>query len=279
MAVFERSPDGIANRALFFDVDYVAYHEGSHDDEYSLDFLFWSNLFKAIKPNTNVKFLAAGSKTDIIEIADNIDKNPKSVLFLLDRDYDDIVGVMKFDESIIYTYGYSFENDIATIKNCAYFIYHAFPVSGIKDRLHEEFNTYIDNNKNSLQLIAVGDQKSKMNGVAGIGTANFQRLYVDSRLGSTPDISHKNLEAELQKISDLLKQECQSSDDWGRRLNGHFLLDVFYRIFTKFARTLDTKFRIDKKYFCRALISTHFHDYHQKETNEIHYYKTVLGKI
>lgn len=42
--IFERSPEGVANRALFFDVDYVAYHESSKED--SLDCYFWQQIFR-----------------------------------------------------------------------------------------------------------------------------------------------------------------------------------------------------------------------------------------
>lgn len=92
MTVFERSPEGIANRAIFFGVDFVAYHEGNEGDSYSSDMFFWQKVVSINAPNCRIRLLAAGSKSNIIEMIETLNENSGEVLFMLDRDHDDING-------------------------------------------------------------------------------------------------------------------------------------------------------------------------------------------
>ncbi|MQW88219.1 DUF4435 domain-containing protein [Sinorhizobium saheli] len=281
MSTFERSPDGIANRALFLDADYVAYHEGSEDDAFSLDMLFWSNLAERLKPGINIRFLPSGSKSDITQMADSFDSVPSNTLFLLDRDYDDVIGVIRQDRNIIYTYGYSFENDLARQDNIIKFLKENFPLRDIEEISEREIGSYIEENMGSFESIARFDQLSRFHDVAGIATANFQRLYSDPALGSQPDISPEVIETEICRVvSSIEGERGEVSDlDWSRRLNGHFLLDIFYRLTTRIGRKFDPRFKIDKKFFCRALITLHFKDFPTNGDVRSDYYATTFDHV
>ncbi|MBY3130235.1 DUF4435 domain-containing protein [Rhizobium laguerreae] len=280
MNIFERSPDGISNRALFLGVDIVAYHEGSSMEDISLDTLFWSNIFEYFRPDLKIKFFPSGAKSDVLEILTHSKIDNKNTLFLLDRDYDDICGDYMDRNDVIYTYGYSLENDIFSKRIIDYFIYSQFPVADRRQQWNQIIQNYFDETDEILRSIAKFDQMSKKINARGIATDSFQRLYIDGRLGREPKINRATVETEQSRISPNLQENSHANVDenWERRVNGHFLMDICYRMVVFLARKLDSRFSVEKKFLIRAFLSANFNNVHQTD-ERVQYFDLKLRYI
>lgn len=122
---FTRTRSGLSNLALFFKVDYIVYTEGGNvsysfadvlDGKFndnSVDIKFWHVIFNKHGFNKKVYFRALGSKSSLKEICNRITSGDISnVIVTLDSDLDEFIGT-KFDSPfILYTRGYSWENDV-----------------------------------------------------------------------------------------------------------------------------------------------------------------------
>ena len=110
--MFDRTPQGIANQYLFYNVDFVVYCEGREADDgsASMDEVFWKRIFAL--SGRNVKCMSRGSKSSLKLLANFIIQNEIShVVVAMDRDYDDFRTRLIDHPQVIYTYGYSWESD------------------------------------------------------------------------------------------------------------------------------------------------------------------------
>ncbi len=114
--VFDRSGFGRRNRTLFYDVDRIVYVEGGRDDKgamESFDGLFWRRIYAIVRPELRIRILPRGGKDHLIGLAENMDiSDDGKVIVAVDRDYDGIFNRTIDKKFVVYTCGYSFENDI-----------------------------------------------------------------------------------------------------------------------------------------------------------------------
>lgn len=120
---FRRTESGLTNLYLFFGVDAVVYLEGGASlcrDEVNQglytdstqDIRFWQTLFSIYRSDKKYKFCSVGSKETVKSIATDIsDGRVANVIAAMDRDFDHINGRLISANNIIYTFGYSWEND------------------------------------------------------------------------------------------------------------------------------------------------------------------------
>lgn len=120
---FRRTVSGLSNFYLFVGADAVVFLEGglsiSRDDvdneEYtssSSDIRFWQTLFSIYRPEVNYQFRSVGSKETVKSIALDIKAGRiKNVVAAMDRDFDAINNRLIQSDNILYTRGYSWEND------------------------------------------------------------------------------------------------------------------------------------------------------------------------
>ena len=110
---FTRTELGLTNEHLFHRVELVVYCEGEEieGEGNSLDEAFWSRFFRSFGKTVICK--SAGSKSNLRVIIQKIleDKIENTVV-AMDRDYDNIIGTKIQHPKILYTHGYSWENDI-----------------------------------------------------------------------------------------------------------------------------------------------------------------------
>jgi hypothetical protein len=123
MTVFKRTYSGLSNLYLFERVDAVVFVEGGESygrkdvesgryNVNSIDITFWRALFGVFYPAMKLSFRAVGSKTTVNGIAVDIrDGKILRVIAAMDRDFDDINGGLVISNNVLYTYGYSWEND------------------------------------------------------------------------------------------------------------------------------------------------------------------------
>ncbi len=122
---FMRTPSGLSNLAKFYGVDFIVFTEGGNTsysledvcngefNNSSIDIKFWESVFIKHKLNKKVEFRAIGSKSSSNEICKLIEKDEiKNILVTRDSDLDDFFGLKYRSPYILYTQGYSFENDI-----------------------------------------------------------------------------------------------------------------------------------------------------------------------
>lgn len=121
---FKRTSSGIANQHLFHGVDLIVFVEGGSNNftkqevdnnlfsNHSIDVAFWNKIFEDYMPGKNIKFKAVGSKTTIKEIAvDIIENSIATVYAAMDKEFDEVSGNLIKHKNILYTFGYSWEND------------------------------------------------------------------------------------------------------------------------------------------------------------------------
>lgn len=125
MKSFKRTVSGLANQHLFHNVDIVVFLEGGemcytkaeaytgrYSDETN-DILYWKNIFQKFKDTSKIKFKSIGSKSTIKDIAfDVLNGNITTVMVAMDKEFDDILNQTLSHPNILYTMGYSWENDI-----------------------------------------------------------------------------------------------------------------------------------------------------------------------
>jgi hypothetical protein len=129
---FTRTPPGLSNQAAFLGVDLVVFSEGGAisltfseveqglGDETTVDAQFWKLIIEKFAPNDKrVHVKSVGSKTTVLAIAELVAAGSVSkVVAAMDRDLDQFRGCLVSHCNVIYTSGYSWENDVWTIDTC-----------------------------------------------------------------------------------------------------------------------------------------------------------------
>ena len=129
---FTRTNSGISNSARFLGAEIIIYTEGGNKSysieeveegnfsSKSIDIKFWGGLFKINNFGKRVKFRALGSKTASKHFRDKITSGSISnVAVAIDRDLDSITSDCHSSPMILYTKGYSWENDVFNEKTTA----------------------------------------------------------------------------------------------------------------------------------------------------------------
>lgn len=134
--IFQRTPQGLSNLHMFYDVDYIVYTEGSFDPDQSpeyrqidvgYDCSFWSSVFSALS-NKSVRVFSKGSKSNLVQHIDYIKTNNiQRVIVALDRDFDELKGKLINENFVIYTRGYSWESDVVSELNISPIFYSICP--------------------------------------------------------------------------------------------------------------------------------------------------------
>jgi len=121
--IFRRTSSGISNLHLFTGVESVVFLEGGisitrndlengNFSNNSDDIRYWQTLFSFYLPNRKFQFRSVGSKEIVKSIALDIENgNVNNVIAIMDRDFDNLTGKIIDYPNVLYTYGYSWEND------------------------------------------------------------------------------------------------------------------------------------------------------------------------
>lgn len=122
--IFRRTSSGLSNFHLFIDAEAVVFLEGGatsftrekvEDGKFtsvSSDIRYWQALFTHYLPSRKFEFRSIGSKQIVKSIALDIKNgNISNVIAVMDRDFDNLTGEIIDGDNILYTYGYSWEND------------------------------------------------------------------------------------------------------------------------------------------------------------------------
>lgn len=120
---FCRTPSGLSNFYLFVGADAIVFLEGGKSiggedvangkfTELSSDIRFWQTLFEIYRPDKKYQFRSVGSKEIVKSIAYDIAAGKvTNVIVAMDRDFDHINERIISSYNVLYTKGYSWEND------------------------------------------------------------------------------------------------------------------------------------------------------------------------
>jgi len=87
-------------------------HSGQFESE-SQDIAFWQKCFRELGPERRLRFWAVGSKATLTEIARQVaGGSVLNVYVAMDRDFDNLIGKIIDSPRVLYTFGYSWENDV-----------------------------------------------------------------------------------------------------------------------------------------------------------------------
>ncbi len=120
--MFERTSSGQQNRAIFYGANFTCYVEGGGGagDDRSADASFWQQVLTTLRPDLTIVYLPRGGKPVLEALAhDLVAKDLSNVLVAMDVDYDRLIGDIISDPRVLYTHGYSFENDIYNVDAIA----------------------------------------------------------------------------------------------------------------------------------------------------------------
>lgn len=123
---FKRTAFGLSNMHMFSRVDAIVLVEGGLSlsvqevnaggfSKESQDISFWRKCFSELGPQVKLQFRAVGSKPTLHEIALQVaEGNVSHVYVAMDRDFDNLLGRVIDSPKVLYTFGYSWENDVWT---------------------------------------------------------------------------------------------------------------------------------------------------------------------
>lgn len=122
---FTRSPSGLSNLHIFYNVDLIIFTEGGDKtytieeinegkyNETAVDIKFWNTILSVNNFQRKFQLRAIGSKTASNNICEQIINGElKNVAVARDRDLDDFFDTKFTSPFILYTKGYSWENDV-----------------------------------------------------------------------------------------------------------------------------------------------------------------------
>lgn len=264
---FTRTSSGLGNQYLFYNVDAIVYTEGGEIswsmenviagkfNESSIDIIFWRKLFNTFSPQKKIKFKALGSKTTTYKIAQEIIKNDlKFVIATMDSEFDEIYNLKLKHQNIIYTYGYSWENDVWNIE--------------LFQSIIEELSGEVFDKDQIKQCILNFFQKIEISVFAdgllfGKGKSFLPRKghlkCIDCTLNNSPvvieDFVSQLIEHNQLETEDVLKFGKEYNLTVERYCYGHLLNDFYYHACRYFSQVVLKINVINKELFERLAIS------------------------
>jgi hypothetical protein len=211
---FTRTNSGISNLRLFYGVDLVMFTEGGKNsfsmDEVengqynsnSVDIKFWQNVLSANGFRQTVKFKAIGSKTASRSICERIISGEiNNVAVAKDRDLNHYTDEIIDSPRILYTKGYSWENDVFTkaitllqIESMIFEAEVSEEIISIVELAYKDFQSY---GKHLIKLELI----FRKNGIKFITGLNGERFI---KLGEYPSIDRGEVSVLLEsKKKDL----------------------------------------------------------------------------
>lgn len=187
---FTRTRSGLSNLHLFYDSDLIVFTEGGTQtftlqeieegkyNTYSVDIKFWKNIFDINGLEKKVSFRAIGSKTASKSICEKIVNDEiHNIVVVKDRDLDEYVDTIYTSPFILYTKGYSWENDVF-IKDLTH---EQIENMLLTAETPEEVNSIIDKAFNDFKRIGKNLAKLEImfrkNGIKFISNMNGERFF------------------------------------------------------------------------------------------------------
>lgn len=278
--IFTRTGLGLSNEHLFYEVDFVVYCEGTptNDESSSLDEVFWTQVFSV--NGRKVRCKSIGSKEKLLEMAKSlINDNIENVVVAMDRDYDDLRDIMFNDKRVIYSFGYSWENDVISQIDFS-LVLSLFLTTANVNIVRDEFDQYFVKQSRELKRVFALDYKY---------IAHRERLFDRTRPLSIVELGganppHVKRKALVEKASTLgrfqtgrLPPAEYESACGIRRFFGKTVARMFYQWFVYKTRNLLHRRSIPYEAFLSVLISSLKLD--SPDNNRDRYYADIVAAL
>jgi hypothetical protein len=284
---FIRTSSGLGNQFLFYDVDAVVFVEGGqkswsieeiHLNNYndsSIDIIYWRNLFNRFKSASNIKFKAVGSKTTIKAIAEEIIRNNFNyVIAAMDSEFDDFHNLKLSHKNVLYTKGYSWENDVWDDELTFSILEDISGEEIDKDLIAKCFNNFIEDIKESV----IADAYLFANNLSFFPKQGHLKC-IDCTLVNEPKVIPEILNELLDQITIANRQTI---NEYGEEMNidaklfcyGHLLNDFCYHLIRYVSTVILSIKLINKDLLERMAIAK----FCKTVNNEItDYYQSLIG--
>jgi hypothetical protein len=201
---FERSPQGQANRAIFYDVDWIVYTEGGSDENElvrSFDALFWGGVFRTVVTPLRFRAVPKGGKGQLIPLAEQVTQGRvDKVIVAMDRDYDDLFGTIIEHDRVIYTYGHSYENDVFLADQICEIADSLFPEICDLDQMRLEVSRWVSQLIADFRWAMKADIIAVHRAVKAFDREKPQKYLSSNAYGAEPILSVDRVRAEVTRI-------------------------------------------------------------------------------
>lgn len=206
---FTRTNSGVSNLYLFYGVDLIIFTEGGDQsfsieeinsgdyNERSIDIKFWSAVFSKHSFNKTIAFRAVGSKSTINQLSERIvSNNVSNICVVCDSDLDDFTDTKYESPFIIYTRGYSWENDVYHQELVRDQITTFLMTSSMPEEVSEFIDEiYTDFYRNALRLLKL-ELIFRTNGIRLLTECSGDQF-----------IEERNPKLKLSRVRDLVEQK------------------------------------------------------------------------
>lgn len=216
----------------------------------SFDILFWKGLFQNYAPQYTVKFKAVGSKSTIIQIIDIIEKEKiPNTVFCIDSEFDELHKKKVDKGNIIYSYGYSFENDIMNYENVVFCIgCH----SGQKIEEDQQIKELLSNFFTEIKQYVIYDEYCFRKNIPFFDRESPNK-HLNIQPNTCPTIKHQSFETMISALKPHSIQNDLIDIESGRYCFGHLVESFFYHFTRWILLKLGIK-SIPKHSFLNSLI-------------------------
>lgn len=253
---FLRTNSGLNNLHLFLAVDAVVYLEGGESlpkeeiengkfNDASDDIRFWQSVFNIFCPEKRCEFRSIGSKEGVKNIAEKIiNGHVENVIVAMDRDFDNINNKILKNKNIVYTYGYSWENDVWSSD----VLINAYcSITGLcKTKINECSKLIVDYYKycsEKLQIPVKIDAILSQHSLSLFCRDSYKR-YIEYDKVSGPKVNKVEIRKSIKTAREKLGKPIKSP------IATHivFFIDCFGHLFAEFAYTF-LRYILSKKGF------------------------------
>ena len=268
MVYLNHSQKSQANSAIFHNADIIVYTEGEQNGD---DAMFWTKILKVFCPNKRVKISPKGAKGILLAML----KEEMAInnFIAIDRDLENIMP----NKNLIYTWGYSYENDMYSLDLILHIICIHKRIceeneekEEIRQKLDENINLFVEKIAPYMCAYAEG-LKENISVLPNPKNrrSNFEDLFYTGR-------HTLNLE-KINSCIKRLKHKCCEDGKHSkfrklRYCNGHLIETFFYRLIN-YLNVGKQEGKETIKSFCLGFFEKFL-------TQEVeNYYKTTLAKI
>ena len=254
MSIFERSPEGQANRNLFLGTDLIVYTEGGdggENDVEAFDILYWRQLFDLYLPSVKVRFLPKGNQRSVLEVASTfLGTDAVGVCAAIDADYDRINAELLEDPRVIYTFGYSIENDCLIPESILRAFYILCPRCPAELDISDELADLISEFQKAVRWLALGDYLGVQSGRGAIQRWACGRYFSNRAYGSRPQFNAAMALRDVRAASERERNEArfpaEFSFDVLRYVVGHLYWEFAFKALCFFHARFSKRTRLNR---------------------------------
>jgi hypothetical protein len=265
-----RTPAGLTSLHLFFKVDVVVYCEGGNSipeaavaqgagNEETLDSLFWRRISQFVGAIRTYHFKSVGSKVTLASIAQDVQSlQIASIIVCLDRDYDWHCSKQITLAHVVYTYGYSWENDVSNNIALERVFFRFVARSSRNERLFEVGQKTIARFAKEVAVWCQAEISLHGKSAELVFPRNKPLAMIQVGTDGLPELCIARLKQRLHSLGYERKPHMRiriSHSESLRHSWGKLVAHYFYHLAIKLANKCDTDIRLTCDAFMRLLMA------------------------